>query len=480
MEVSLQNIGLIKDSSIRLEGLTVITGPNNSGKTTVGKALYALIDAVSDLQNKARNDRNKYVLKMISTALDQLSIMRSFSQKSFKSKNVKATNLLFGHSYLNNPSLASKTDALSYAHDIYGALKSFDVSELVDKDAFVRQYRKVLFGAEEINVEELFTVQLKKAATILETLFKNIDRDPDLTDYARASINRTLGVEFSGQIQPVSRKVKNSILRVFEDDKTFFSVELIDNKVKKTATPAFLGTPFSQIYFIDNPFILDAPDILDAHLIKVQAEAQEESFLSTDRILKHDEALKRILRQDNRGTILEETLMCEKIDKIKEKLNSCIPGDFEFGSDGEFYVCEGYKLRISNMATGSKMFSIVKILLERGRIDDSTMLILDEPETHLHPSWQNAFAEIIILLVKELNISVLLTTHSPNFMLAIDAYMRKYDISEKTNFYQTKRLDDGTVDYHCVNDNLNAIYTDFLKFFSDVKVLRDKNLNMDY
>lgn len=104
------------------------------------------------------------------------------------------------------------------------------------------------------------------------------------------------------------------------------------------------------------------------------------------------------------------------------------------------------------------------------------MLILDEPEAHLHPKWQNAFAEIIVLLVKELNVNVLLTTHSPNFMLALDAFMRKYDISEKTNFYQTDIVENEFVQYHCVNDNMGNIYEDFLKYLSEVKMLRNEYL----
>ena len=52
MKLTLKNIGLIKNSEIKLDGLTVITGHNNSGKTTVGKALYACIEGASDIENR--------------------------------------------------------------------------------------------------------------------------------------------------------------------------------------------------------------------------------------------------------------------------------------------------------------------------------------------------------------------------------------------------------------------------------------------
>ena len=122
------------------------------------------------------------------------------------------------------------------------------------------------------------------------------------------------------------------------------------------------------------------------------------------------------------------------------------------------------------------MFSIVKMLLERGALDKNTMLILDEPEAHLHPQWQNAFAEILVLLVQNLGVNILLTTHSPNFMLALDANMRKYDMAEKTNFYQSDIDEDGFVQYRCVNDDMGAIYQDFLQYLSESKILRNKFL----
>lgn len=56
MQIHLKNIGLIQDSSIKLDGLTVITGANDSGKSTVGKALYAVLASVANISEAAEDD----------------------------------------------------------------------------------------------------------------------------------------------------------------------------------------------------------------------------------------------------------------------------------------------------------------------------------------------------------------------------------------------------------------------------------------
>ena len=83
---------------------------------------------------------------------------------------------------------------------------------------------------------------------------------------------------------------------------------------------------------------------------------------------------------------------------------------------------------------------------------------------------------MIVLLVKELDVNIVLTTHSSNFVLALDAYMRKYSIEDKTNFYRTNATADGRVDYSCINDDIGSIYQDFLQYFSEVKILRNQYL----
>ena len=120
-------------------------------------------------------------------------------------------------------------------------------------------------------------------------------------------------------------------------------------------------------------------------------------------------------------------------------------------------------------------------MLEKGKINKDTLLIFDEPESHLHPEWQNAFAEIIVMFIKYLDITVLLTTHSSNFMLAIEAFMRKYKINGKSNFYQTVHENNNEmVRYKCVNDNMEYIYRDFVQYLSKMKNLRDSFMDEWY
>lgn len=81
-------------------------------------------------------------------------------------------------------------------------------------------------------------------------------------------------------------------------------------------------------------------------------------------------------------------------------------------------------LDIVNISTGMKSFIIIKTLLQNGSIDENGIIILDEPEIHLHPEWQLKFAEIIVLLQKEFGLNILLNTHSPYFLNAIEVYSK--------------------------------------------------------
>ena len=479
MQIRLKNIGIIKDSTIKLDGLTVITGKNNSGKTTVGKTLYSLFDAVANIQRKAENDKCVYVVRHLNNLDDTLEFLRYFRPA------MRSDELDFFAAYPTLKAVVtgefhreiSPATMEELVYKLIDELKKLDTSYFVEQVKTSRNSRIFRIKGLDIQKDSLkdsFDKQKEDAISELKKLISDIVKDPELIDYARESINQTLQIEFSNQIQPVKGQEGASEVELSDTDKVYFHFSIQDNIVVNDGSPVFTISPCKKVYLIDDPFVLD--DMVSPRYFRGRIIEERDSFLNPERIASHNNKLKFVLRSGKTLTVFEQTVLTDALRETKSKIDSILPGTFEFSAEGEYYIQDGLKLRISNLATGSKMFSIIKILLNKGEIDNTTMLILDEPEAHLHPKWQNAFAEIIVLLVKELNVNVLLTTHSPNFMLALDAYMRKYEIAEKTNFYQTDVFKDGFVQYHCVNDDMGMIYQDFLQYLSEVKMLRNKYL----
>jgi len=95
------------------------------------------------------------------------------------------------------------------------------------------------------------------------------------------------------------------------------------------------------------------------------------------------------------------------------------------------YRKNGEDIDLKNLSTGLKTFAIIKMLLQNGTLEENGTIILDEPEIHLHPEWQLKFAELIVLLQKEFKMHILLTTHSPYFLKAVQVYSKsiKYQIN---------------------------------------------------
>lgn len=487
MDIRLENIGIIKNSTIELNGLTVITGENNSGKTTVGKVIYSLVDSVLNLSEKAEYDQCRFV----ANTLDYLQgVFQSFFRYlskikflTFFGENSKIYQLInndwdyFSFVYYKKTYM----EYLEFSRELQIELKRFslglsdyNLDSLIENKSFFLKYD----GSSE-KMKKDFQNIVNDVIAMLDMMFEKLESDIELINYARGSIEQTLNVEFHGQIQPVLNEVESSQIEVIDNGTIIFRVEIQNNKVLKKEEPVFYSCPYRKALFIDNPFILDSPLYSKTKSISFANKTFDDSYLDKARIIKHEDKLRNLLRAPARATVLETLIADEKYAEINTKIREVIAGNIEFNTEGEFYVIGDKKLHFSNLATGSKIFSILKILIDKGQIDKDTLLVLDEPEAHLHPKWQNQFAEIIVLLVKYLDIDVLLTSHSPNFVMAIDAYMRKYEIIDKVNFYQTIQLDGGFVEYNNVNDDLGKIYADFTQYLADVKVLRDFYLNGD-
>ena len=107
-------------------------------------------------------------------------------------------------------------------------------------------------------------------------------------------------------------------------------------------------------------------------------------------------------------------------------------------------------------ANGIKMFGYLQMLLLNGTIKSDSLLILDEPEVHLHPKWQLKYAEILTKLVKN-GVKVLVNSHSPYMIQALIKYARDEKIVDESNFYLTNKSD-NYVTIENKNEDLNKIF----------------------
>lgn len=126
-------------------------------------------------------------------------------------------------------------------------------------------------------------------------------------------------------------------------------------------------------------------------------------------------------------------------------------------------------------SAGIKQIGIIKILLENGSLGENSFLIIDEPESNLHPDWQIKFAEILVLLSKELNVHLYLNSYSPIFIEAVSLYSQYYDLIDETNFYLTKKQENGKFDFVKINpQNMGEIYENLTNPYDVLDELKAK------
>ncbi len=120
---------------------------------------------------------------------------------------------------------------------------------------------------------------------------------------------------------------------------------------------------------------------------------------------------------------------------IEETLRALMKGEFKKDDSDRYYFYRyDEKIELVNTATGIKTFGILQVLSCNRWLNKDTVLILDEPEVHLHPKWQLEMAKIIVTLVKN-GVKIIVNSHSPYMIEALKRYSDFEKIEERTHFY---------------------------------------------
>ena len=86
----------------------------------------------------------------------------------------------------------------------------------------------------------------------------------------------------------------------------------------------------------------------------------------------------------------------------------------------------------------------------------------------MHTEWQILYAEIVVLLQQAFHLTVLLTTHSPYFLHALEVYSAKYGMEEQCRYYLAENKN-NEVSFCNVTGDTEKIYQMMLKPFEDLQ-----------
>jgi len=413
-----------------MNGITVIAGENDTGKSTFGKVLYCMFNTFCDAESKILSEQTFYFRYIFNTTQHDICPIDDYFSDSTIAKFIKEAKDKKSNEFSSDNILKIITEAIpeqfmlntegheTWVDDIKNALtQSLTVSDQEIQKAIIGRY----FGTE-------FEKKVNHA------------NKPNST----GNISLTL------QGKSVDISIKNNICCAFDK-----SIDIIHKAI-----------------YVDTPFVID-----DIEETRAAQSFPPFSSVVSNPPFNHRQNLRyRLGQRHSNNSIIEEVITNRKITNGLSNIFSIANGEFVEDINGLMFRKNDLKepIPLSDVSAGIKTFLIIKRLLELGEIKERDILIFDEPEIHLHPSLQLKFAEVLVLLQKEFNVTILLATHSPYFLNAVEAYSKKHSITERVKYYLAESNGD-TSDVRDVTGSTDAIYQQLAQPFRKLDTIEDED-----
>ena len=214
MKLFLKNIGKIAEATVEIKGISVIAGENNTGKSTVGKALFSVFNSFYKIQEQILQERINSIVNILQ--LIHLNIYFSV----FEQRNIARDILNKADEYKKEP--------VKLINDIYSM---FDSS-----------FRNSKIISEKKNVEDI-------ASRIIEILRISDD------DIFHSVISKRMDSEFNGQPLNIYSGSDGKIILNIKGQELI--IKISEEAVLADDTGYSLNT---EAIYIDDPLVLDKID----------------------------------------------------------------------------------------------------------------------------------------------------------------------------------------------------------------------------
>lgn len=415
MRLEIKNFAKIREANITLDGITVIAGENNTGKSTVGKILNSYFKAFKEYPDRIKSQREKSILRLI--------------------KN---------YVYVNEHGIKSNylTEKLTQKIYLYLSDKSEEnYKSIIDVCQNEFSFNSVLFDMEEV-----------------KKLISDVERVHELSDTIifNTIVSSVFENSFKGQINSINHLsdaklkilIKNSVSEIVFTDNACVHID-------------------SPIRIVNSSFFIDNPNSLN-NLASNSLDYNDFAY----RLFGND--LLSNSSNEEQPDFISQIIANDKLNEIYRLLENAGIGSVEKQERGNYlYNSKNLKapLEIANLSMGLKAFVLLKSLLQENVIKEKDVLVFDEPEIHLHPEWQVIYAQLLVLLQVTFNLTILITSHSPYFIDAINLYAAKYSDLKRCRFYLSE-MENNEVTFNDVTNEIDKIYEKLADPFDTLDTLR--------
>lgn len=464
MEFEIRNIGNFSQADIEVGGITLIAGENNTGKSTIEKAISLTLSSLYGLTDYIQADRYRTLsitLNKQGTILDNLLKNISGSDKSRNVGDVEKLQENYAHAIsINTPMEKEGLTAL---------LKEYSGNH-------ARYY--------EVEYDKL--INLSEYAAWLDDTTDKIRADMSVSDdtIGKNSITEYVDNFFKNQIVKFGSEDADSYIRM--SDNGYVNRMAFEHSTKTTrdsCSDLQMGMP------VMSPMVyIDSTDIFDKINMNEMSDPQHDIryMLSPGRkngvifknvwnsIQKNDPHKKQY---EPAETAIQKEQTQNLVDRFDGIISDIVHGHLKISASGEFrFAQDGSKRTIDmqNLSTGIKSFSVLSTAIQYRCIVPGSVILLDEPEINLHPDWQLKYAELLVRIQKEMDLKIIITTHSPYFVNAIEAYSKKYKTQDGCRFYLTESSDTGYIAKDVTAD-VRPIYAKLARPFDILEQVEDED-----
>ena len=395
---SLYDYHAVGQADIELEGITVLAGDNGCGKSTLSQWLYYLVNtstSFDELLFRELQEQLDGILRQgrtISREIDRVS--QGFSSSDF----IELCTAILTTRYMQEDSVSRIMQIYEDAIRLLGKGLSDYLSGTKSEFRIQRMNRILNLGTQYENdpkasIDYYVENRLKEAEAYLSEYHQHMEERS--MEHFFDLIHNTYHVQDK---EPERIQLSEDGVKLLRKNGLGSLLSLDRAIYVDTPMALSFGNPYS-----DSPFWHDLRSMMKSSPVAQTSSAQK-ILLRIKRLLGGEVKVQNSVYQ---GKELRFVRQADNLD-----------------------------IRLEDVATGMKTFAYVQKLVENGYLNDKTLLLIDEPEAHLHPKWIFEFAHLMVLLYKELGVKLMIASHNPDMVAALQKISQIEGVIDATHFYQ--------------------------------------------